>query len=296
MQSVWNAQSIVNGLIAGSLYALVAVSFNLIYSTCRFFHFAHSTVIAIGAFSAYYFMSLGTHAAIAILLGISIGAAVGLAMNMAVYAKLREKGAQPTELLLASLGMMVAGHASLSLIFGDDARVFGTSPISVGRTLFLGVRLTDVQLSIGCISALSVTLIIGFVRLTRAGALIRAIANDAPLARAIGASVKLVINSVFLGGSAFAALAGVLAAYDGSLTPGMGLRIFLLGVCASIVGGIETYAGAVLGGLLIGLTENVGALWLPTQWQDASIFLVLIAFLLIRPQGLAGKSKVTGVH
>lgn len=113
---------------------------------------------------------------------------------------------------------------------------------------------------------------------------------------AVGAQVEATINGAFLLGSAMAGLAGILAAYDGSLTSGMGLRMFLLGVSAAIVGGVGTYHGALLGALLIGLIQNSGAIWLPTQWQDASVFLVLTIVLLVRPEGLLGRHAVAGAH
>jgi branched-subunit amino acid ABC-type transport system permease component len=290
--AVWYAQPVVNGLVAGCMYALVALSFNLIYGACRFFHFAHSAVIACGAYTAYVTVHWGGSNILAWVLAATLSGAVGWAMNKLVYAKLRYRGARSTELLLASLGLMVAAQAAISLIFGDDAKALRAGPARVGRLVFPGARLTDVQLAIGSVSIAVLLLVILLLRWSRAGALIRAVANDPELALAVGMPVETIIGGAFVGGSIIAGMAGVLAAHDANLTPSMGLRALLLGVSASIVGGLGTNMGALFGGLLIGLTQNVVAVWMPTQWQDTSIFLVLILFLLLRPQGFAGRPAV----
>ncbi len=280
--------------MAGCQYALVAVSFSLIYRTCRFFHFAHSVAITCAPFVAYFLIRFEVPPPISWTMGIAAAGTLGLGMNTLVYLKLRQSGAQAVELLLASLGLMVAGHAIFSLILGDDASVIDSSHPSIGRLLFFGVRLSSVQLVSSLLSIASIMFILLIVYRSRAGALIRAVENDELLASAIGVPVRLVMNGVFLAGSAAAGTAGLLLAYDSSFTPAMGLRILLLGISASIIGGLETYIGAVFGALLIGLTQHVGGILLPSQWQDAGIFFVLIVILLIRPQGLLGSVAISG--
>jgi branched-chain amino acid transport system permease protein len=287
------AQPAVNGLVAGSMYSLVALSFNLIYGTSRFFHFAHSSVIACGAYGAYLVVSYSGSAALGWMTGLFLAGVIGWIMNAIVYAKLRRRGARGTELLLASLGLMVATQAAISLLFGDDAKTLRAAPIAIGQLVISGVRLTNVQFTILVVSAavlLSVTL---FLRWTRVGVLVRAVSTDSQLALATGIPVETIISTAFVGGSIIAAIAGVLTGYDGSVTPTMGLRILIFGISAAIVGGIGTNVGALLGGILIGLTQHLTAVCAPTQWQDTGVFLVLIIFLLFRPQGFAGRPAVT---
>jgi branched-chain amino acid transport system permease protein len=284
-------QAILNGLVLGCLYALTAVSFNLIYGTCRFFHFAHSSVIAVGAYASNALIAGEFAPMLACSLGVCFAGVTGLAMYGVAYAPLRRRGARTTELLVASLGLMVVMQTCISLIFGDDAKVL---TIGTGNSVQVGgAHLAWTQCAILVTSLLFVIATAAFVRFGKTGVWIRAVGDKIELARAVGLPVEKVIGWSFAFGSVLAGVVGLLVAYDSSLTPDMGLRIFLLGVTASIIGGIGTFGGALLGGILVGLIQSVGALWIPTQWQDASIFGLLIAFLLIRPQGFLGRPALS---
>jgi branched-subunit amino acid ABC-type transport system permease component len=145
------------------------------------------------------------------------------------------------------------------------------------------------------VTGLSVILALaGMLHFTRVGNRIRAVASNPQLACTVGIRTDLVISGVFVLANVMVVLAGILMACDTGLTPSMGFRPFMLGVVAAILGGVGSTMGSLVAGLFIGLAQNIAVLWVPTQWQDAIVFLILVAFLLLRPAGLLGKQP-TGV-
>jgi branched-chain amino acid transport system permease protein len=289
------AQLFVNGLIAGSIYALVALGFGLIYSTTRFFHFAHGAVYTAGAYLAYSGWLLGLSPPIAITLAVIGTCILGALLEMGVFRPLRRKGASSLILLLASLGLLIVIQNAISFIFGDDTKTMRGSVVTEGLSVF-GARVTPIQISIIAVSVLLSTLCWVFIKYSNKGKAMSAVANDPELARIVGVQSDQVILFAFVLGSALAAIASILISFDTDMTPMMGFNALLMGVVAAIVGGIGSIPGALLGGLFVGMAQHIGVWKLPTHWQDAIVFVILIAFLLFRPQGFLGKSlKKAGV-
>jgi branched-chain amino acid transport system permease protein len=267
----------------------VAVGFGLVYSTARFFHFAHGVVYLAGAYTAYALIVLARWPPVVGFCGaIIFGAFLGMLMEVCVYRQLRKRGAPPLVLLLSSLGLLVALQNLVSLIFGDRTLVLRGRPESQVMDI-LGARITLVQASIIAVSAVAALIVWAILRFTRVGKMFRALANDPQLALVVGVQTDRAILLVFAIGSGLAALAAIMMGYDTDLNPMMGFHALLLGVVATIVGGTGSVAGGFLGGLLVGAAQHLGVWKLPTQWQDAIVFLILILFLLLRPQGFLGK-------
>jgi branched-chain amino acid transport system permease protein len=196
--------------------------------------------------------------------------------------------ATPLIFLLASLGLLLATQNGLSLAFGDDTKSLRTGSVSEGYPWF-SARITPVQVAT-IFTVLVVFVSLGLVfKFTNIGRKMRAIANDPELADVFGVRSEMVILQAFVFGSALAGLASILAAYDTDLTPVMGFKALLGAVVAVIVGGRGSILGIFLGGMLVGLTQHLVVWKLPNQWQDASVFFMLIVFLLLRPQGFMGK-------
>lgn len=281
-------QLLVNGLIAGSIYALVALGFGLIYATTRFFHFAHGAVYAVGAYLAYSGWLLGLSLYISFPLAVLGAAILGALLEIGVYRPLRKKGASSLILLLASLGLFIVIQNLISLIFGDDTKTIRSGAVTEGLPLF-GARITPIQITIIVVSGLLLALCSVFVKKTKIGKAMRAVANDPELARVVGIEADQVILFTFVLGSALAAVAAILISLDTDMTPMMGFYALLMGVVAVIAGGIGSIPGAALGGLLVGMAQHLGVWKIPTQWQDTIVFLILIFFLLFRPQGFLGK-------
>lgn len=282
------SQIALNSIIAASVIALVAVGFSIIYGCARFFHLAHGAVFASGAY-CYYVLAIlwQLPLTIALPLAVVFSAALGLAMERCVYRRLRKQGASTTALLLASLGMYIVLQNVISIGFGDQTRtvrVMAEEGIGI-----LGAKVTTAQILI-IVTSITLILFLWVLSMkTRAGVIIRAVAIDPELAKALGIDCEKVILSSFALGSALAGLAGVLVAFDVDMTPGMGLNALLMGAVAAIVGGIGSIPGMAVGALLIGAAQHFGVWWIGSQWQDAIAFIILLAFLLVRPEGVMGK-------
>ncbi len=278
-----------NTLVAGAEYALFGLSFALVYRVSRFFHFAHGIVFATGPYAAFFFRTrLGVPFFPACFLGLAAGASLGCAMEVFAYSPLRHKRASPMVLLLASLGIYVFLQNLISLIFGDDTKILGLRSVQEGMG-FLGARVTFIRLAIIVISVSVLLILTLALSKTKIGMIMRAVANDPELARIAGVESGRVIIWVFALGSSIAAIVGILVALDTGMTPTMGMAPFMMAVVAVIIGGARSNFGVVLGGLLIGFVQHITIWLLSSLWQSAIVFALLIAFLLLRPQGFLGE-------
>lgn len=282
-------QFLVNSLVAGSGIALVAISFSLIYSATGFFNLAHGAVYLAGAYSTYAVVVLAGWSPIAgCACGIVVAGFMGCLMELCLYRGLRKKGAGPLVLLLSSLGLLIVVQNVISLVFGEQTLILRRSAELQVLNVF-GARITVVQSSIILVSFMVTLVLWCILRFTRIGKMFRAVANDPELALVVGIPSDRIIVFIFGIGSAVAGLAAIMTAYDTDLNPMMGFNALLLGIVAAIVGGTRSVVGGLLGGLLVGVARHFGVWKLPTEWQDAIVFVILILFLLLRPQGFLGK-------
>jgi branched-chain amino acid transport system permease protein len=284
-------QLIVNALIAGAVYTLVGTGFAMIYWCARFFNFAHASVYTMAAYTVFALTRiLSLPFSIAMFAAIVVAAGFGASLELFVYRPLRRRHTSALGLLLASLGIMVTVQNVIALVFGDDVKSIRTSLIRVGYAIG-DARITAIQTYL-IVSAAILSILLWLVLYrTKTGRSFRAVTNDAELARIVGIDSDRVVLWTFSIGSAFAGVAGILVALDTDLSPTMGTRVLLMAVVAVIIGGEGRILGVVLGGLLVGITQQFGVLKLDTQWQDAIVFVLLIIFLLLRPQGFLGKSQ-----
>jgi len=287
-------QLLVNTACASAHCALVAVGFSLIYRTVRFFHFAHAVVYTIGAYGA---LALGRFAGYNIPLGVffavALGALAGGAMELAVYRPIRRINSSAVGLLVASLGILVALQSGVSLVFGDDTNALRWGASGYSSIGIAGARISTSQELLLAGAVVSLAVLSAFLSITRWGRLLRAVANDASLAQIVGVHLNRVVLAAFLIGSALAALAGVLWAYNTALSPTMGFTALLLGVVAAVVGGVGSLPGAVVGSLVVSAVHQFAQWRFPGEWQDAIVYVVLVVVLLVRPQGIMGKPLKT---
>ena len=283
------AQLLIYGVLAAAIFSLVAVGFYLIFSIVRFFHFAHAAVFTCGAYSVFLLNArCGLPLFFAILVAVVLCSLLGCAMYLAVYRPLRRKGTSSLILLLASLGLYAVFQNLISLAFGDDTKTIRTGAVTEGMNL-LGARITSIQVTIVCFS---IALVVGvwiFLKRTKIGMVMRAVADDLELARVSGIDSDRIILWTFAISSALAGIAGILVAFDTDMTPTMGLNVLLMGVVAVIIGGSGSIPGVALGALFLGLAQHLGVWGISSQWQDAIAFIILLAFLLVRPEGVLGK-------
>jgi branched-chain amino acid transport system permease protein len=281
------AQLAANGLISGSLYALLGVSWGLIFATTRIFHFAHALTLTVAVYGAVIAVDrLGLGLPLGFVLSAVIGCVLGVATERIVYRPLRLANATQLNVFLASLGFLIVGESAILIAFGPQARELAGFPISgiaLGPVAFTTVEGLWFVGSWALLLPLTAAL-----WWTRHGRAIRAVASNRELAQCVGIDPERIHVLVFAIGSTLAGLAGALLALRDTASPTMGVQPVLTAFIAVFLGGIGSILGAVLGGLVLGLAENMGGLLLPGHWQGVISFVVLFIVLVLRPSGLFG--------
>lgn len=281
-------QLIINGIIAGSIYALIAIGFTIIYRTVKFFHFAHGIVYTAGAYMAYTLsISFGINPIISFFIASILAGIIGLSIERFVYSPLRRQKAPDLVYLIASFGVLIFIQNLIQLIYGPQVLTLKTGPVREGNQIF-GVVITDTQILILLVSFLFMILLWLFFQRTKVGKAMRAVADDPIAASVVGIYPEKIIFYSFAIGSILAGAAGILISYETSIQPTMGLTAILKGIIASIIGGIGSIPGAMLGGFLLGIAENVGIYKISSGWKDTIAFVILITFLLFKPGGILG--------
>ncbi len=223
-------------------------------------------------------------------LSILLCAILGIFIDKIVYRPLRLKKAPNLVLLLASFGVFIFLQNFIQLIYGAQILTLKTGPIVEGHH-FLGAVITDIQIIILVVSLLSSMSLWGFFKRTKLGKTMRAVSDDPVAASVVGINPEKIIMIAFGIGSALAGVAGILISLETNLEPTMGFNAILKGIIASIIGGIGNIPGAVLGGFFLGIAENLGIWKIQAGWKDAISFVILIIFLLFRPNGIIGDKK-----
>lgn len=276
-----------DGLLIGSFYAMLAVSFGIIFSTTRTFHFAHALTFTVGAYVGVITAEAGLPFWAAVLVGALAAACFGVATDLLVYRPLRRRQAKQLNVFLASLGMLIAGQAVVQYVFGPNSRPVPGVPIT---GVSLGALSTSsLHIVIAAVSWLFVLLVAAFLRWTRYGLAIRGVESNAVLADAFGVSRAMIFLLVFFLGSFLAGIGGVLFAARDTATPAMGLEPLLAAFIAVFIGGIGSIAGAALGGLALGMAESLGAIVLPGYLTNIVAFVILFIVLVVRPRGLLAR-------
>jgi branched-chain amino acid transport system permease protein len=283
-------QLIFNGIIMGSLYALLGLSWNIIYGTTGIFHFAHGFVFVVAAYTA---VLVGKSSCLSFTLGVvaAVIAAVlvGLAIERGVYRPLRRSGASHIVVFVASLGLLIFGEAIVHVILGPSPRAllgFRIIPLRVGNLCFTTLHVATLVVSVLVISGLWI-----YLKRTKTGKAIRAVGGNSQMAEALGINRDRIFLLVFAIGSGAAALAGILHALDVSADPYMGLVLVFPAFIVTFIGGVGSIPGVVAGGLLLGLAENVTLAWLQSDYKIIVAFSILLVVLIVRPRGLIPASR-----
>lgn len=282
-------QLLLNSIIAGAIYSLVALGFNLIFSTAKFFDLGYGAIAAVGGYTVFWFYrELGWDLYLSIALGVALAAVLGLIIEKLVYRPLRRRKAGGMVLIVASLGVMTALQAVVAILFTSQFQTLATSGAARVFQVGGGV-ITGIQLAILVTGLVVMVLLAAWLKFTRFGKAVRAVGDDEEVAAMVGINTEKVTGIVFLVGSAIAGLAGILVGFDTGIEPTMGLPLLLKGVIAAIIGGVGNVYGGVLGAFFLGLVENFGIWQISGEWKDAIAFGLLIIFLLVRPKGILPK-------
>jgi len=282
-------QQLVNGLVVGSVYALVALGYTMIYGILGIINFAQGEIYMFGAFGAVLTLAAIGELGLAVLAGISSACVVGVLLERIAFRPLR--GTHPLIPLISAIGASIFLSSLALLLFGPEEHSFPLDFIPASHRVF-GARITDLQLIIAGVSFGLMIILTLFVNLTKHGKAILAVAMDSDAASLSGISVNMTYVVTFLLGSALSGAAGILMAlYYNATSPTMGLLPGLKGFSAAILGGVGSIPGAIIGGLVLGVAENMGAAYLSSSFKDAFAFIALVLVLIIRPRGILGSRK-----
>lgn len=294
------AQLIVNGIIAGSIYALVALGLSMVYGILHFLNFAHGEMTMAGAYAFFlFYVMFGWPMWMAFILAIIAVAIVGIIIERLTFRPVRN--APPLTSLITSIGVSLLLQSLALIAFGANIRTVRSGTIPKGRE-FLSVIITDTQITIIIVSLVLMVGLYFFLKYAKIGKAIRAVSDNKSVAAILGISPNKVIMSIFALGSALAAIAGILVAYEQNLEPTMGTMLGIKAFAAIILGGVGSIPGAVLGGYAIGLAENLGigisiaGYSVPSGYKDAIAFIIMIIVLLFIPTGILGTKSEEDVR
>ena len=287
---------LINGISLGSVYAIIALGYTMVYGIAKMLNFAHGDVIMVGAYIVFALTSYaGVNPYLALVISMAACTLLGMAIERFAYKPLR--GASPLAVLITAIGVSYFLQNMALLIFGSQAKSF-TSIVNLPALTLAGGKITIsaetiVTIIVSLIIMVSLTL---FVNKTKPGRAMLAVSEDKGAAQLMGVNVNATISLTFAIGSGLAAVAGVLlcSAYPtlSSQTGAMpGIKAFV----AAVLGGIGSIPGAVIGGVLIGVIEILSRSYISSQMADAIVFAVLIIVLLVKPTGILGKKYIEKV-
>lgn len=281
---------LINGISLGSVYAIIALGYTMVYGIAKMLNFAHGDIIMVGGFTVFTIVStMGGSPVIGILAAVIVCTVLGVTIEKVAYRPLRN--ASPLAVLITAIGVSYLLQNVALLIFGSNARQF-TSVVTVPA-----LKLADGQLSISGVTMVTIAscivimlVLTTFINKTKIGQAMLAVSEDRGAATLMGINVNATIAVTFAIGSALAAIAGVLlcSAYP-SLSPYTGSMPGIKAFVAAVFGGIGSIPGAMIGGILLGIIENLAKAYISSQLSDAIVFSVLIIVLLVRPTGILGK-------
>lgn len=283
---------LINGISLGSVYAMIALGYTMVYGIAKMLNFAHGDVIMIGAFVIYTAMaSLGVSPIVGILMSVILCTVLGVTIERIAYRPLRNAGS-PLAVLITAIGVSYLLQNIALLVFGADTKAFksvvGIKQVSLaeGRLVISGETIVTIVACIIIMLALT-----SFVKYTKAGRAMVAVSEDRGAAQLMGINVNGTIALTFAIGSGLAAVAGALlcSAYP-ALSPYTGSMPGIKAFVAAVFGGIGSIPGAMIGGILLGVIENLSKAYISSQLSDAIVFSVLIIVLLVRPTGILGKN------
>ena len=277
-----------NGISLGSVYAIIALGYTMVYGIAKMLNFAHGDVIMIGGYVLFSMIyGSGTNVFAALIVAMVVCTVLGVVIEKVAYKPLRE--ASSLAVLITAIGVSILLQNIAQLIFTSQPKMF-RNPIKLGSVKMFGANIegsTILMIVLGIIIVVALSI---FIRKTKTGRAMLAVSEDKDAAKLMGINVNTTISITFAIGSGLAAIASILlcATYP-SVYPTLGSMPGIKAFTAAVFGGIGSIPGAFLGGLMLGVIETLTKAYISTQLSDAIVFAVLIVVLLIKPTGLLGK-------
>ncbi len=290
-------QHIINGISLGSIYALIALGYTMVYGILQLINFAHSEVYMVGAFAAYYgARSLGlvdqpglTTLVTLIVVAMVICSVLGVTIERLAYRPLR--AAPKLNILITAIGVSLLLQYSAQIIFGADPKVFPNVMEDSTLATIAGIEVRVFDVTILAVTLFFMTTLHFLIQYTRTGKAMRAVSTNSTVASLMGIDVNRIVATTFIIGSSLAGVGAVLVGMKyPKIEPLMGTLIGIKAFVAAVLGGIGSIPGAVVGGLIMGLSEEMVSGYLSSTYRDAFAFGILIFILFFRPAGLLGRS------
>lgn len=284
-------QQLINGISVGSVYALLAVGYALIYSLLNFTNFAHAITVTIAAFACYWFQALAfENLGASLVAGIAAAIIMGILIEICAYRPLLVKKAKRLYLMIVGLGISIMCENLMIIVFTGRTRVypvgFSTESISI-----FGNSVGKIDLIILAVSLVSLLCVELYIEKTRTGLAIRSSAFNLEATSLMGVNTNRLILTVFIIAGSLAGIAGVLLGAKYTTYTSLGTYMTNKAFIAAVVGGLGSLPGAVLGALLLGISESFVSAYISTTFRDLFAYIILIVILLIRPSGLMGKAE-----
>jgi branched-chain amino acid transport system permease protein len=287
---IW--QFIINGLITGILYSLLAIGFALVYNTTRIFHIAAAGIYVFAAYMFWFFVTkVGLPVFVGSLVAIVLTMLLSLLSELCFYRPLKNKKASLNVAMIASIGFMTVIINTIAMCFGNETKVVENAilqPLTFGNIIITTPQNYQALIGIAVIVAFMIIL-----QRTNWGLRLRALSADETLFETLGYDTMVTRVMVFLTSGAFIAIASCLTVYDVGLDPNMGMSVLISAVVAMIIGGVGKFSTCILGGLTLGVLQSLTVYQFASNWQNAVTFVVLLIFLFLRPQGIAGYKQRT---
>jgi Branched-chain amino acid ABC-type transport system, permease components len=290
-------QQLTNGLAVGGIYALIALGYTMVYGILRLINFAHGDLFTLGAYLGFTLLvSWGLSgvmgglavAGVLILFAMGLVAIAGYLLEKVAYRPLRNSDRLAA--VVSALGASIFVQNAIMLVYGARSQVYPGGILPSAVIPVFGVDISVMRFLMFGFSLLLMILLYWFIHKTRIGSAIRAVAIDQGAAKLMGIDVNRIISLIFLIGPALGGAAGVMVGlFYGQITYDMGFSFGLKAFTAAILGGIGNIPGAMLGGILLGVIEALGAAYISIAWKDAIAFCVLILILIFRPTGILGE-------
>lgn len=283
-------EQILNGLRSGSIYALIALGYTMVYGIAKMINFAHGDIIMVGAYSLYIALSmLHLPVVAAVLFSALVCTVLGVFIERVAYKPLRS--APPLAVLITAIGVSYLLQNLAQLIFGA-APIPQASIVSFGGITIGGVSISGITVVTLAVTTVCMILLTLFINKTKMGSAMRAVSEDKGAASLMGIDVNKTISLTFAIGSGLAAVAGILyvCQYQ-SLKPTLGAMPGIKAFVAAVLGGIGSVPGAMFGGIILGLIESLSKAYISTELSDAIVFGILVLVLLVKPSGLLGKIR-----
>lgn len=283
-------QQLINGLSLGSIYALIALGYTMVYGIIKLINFAHGDVYMLGAFAAFYATTyFHLNFFLAMIVSLVLCGVLGVLIERIAYKPLRH--ATRISALITAMGVSYIIEYTTQFFAGSEVKTFPTGLVNDAAFEFAGVRITMMQVYIFLITIVLMALLTYIVMKTKMGRAMRAVSVDENAAKLMGINVDTTISFTFFLGSALAGVAGVLVGvYYNSINPLMGMTPGLKAFIAAVFGGIGSVPGAMIGGLFIGIAETMVTAYGSSLYKDAIVYVILILVLIIKPDGLMGKN------